>query len=62
MQRDTRTQEQRNSEANRKFKAHVKSSKRKKNQTLKKLRQTELKKEQEQRFIKHMMRLQGYQV
>jgi hypothetical protein len=40
----------------------VKSSKRKKNQTLKKLRQTELKKEQEQRFIKHMMRLQGYQV
>jgi hypothetical protein len=62
MQKDTRIQAKRNSEANRKFKAHVKSSKRKKNQTLKKLRQDELKKEQEQRFIKHMMRLQGYQV
>jgi hypothetical protein len=62
MQRDTRTQEQRNSEANRKFKAHVRSSKRKKNKTLKKLKQIELKKEQEQKFIRHMMRLQGYQV
>lgn len=62
MQKDTRTQAQRNSEAKRKFKAHVRSAARKKNKTLKKMRQIELKKEQEQRFVRHMMRLQGYQV
>jgi hypothetical protein len=62
MKKDTRTQKQRNSEANRKFKNHVKESKRKKSKILKKLRQIELKKEQEQKFLRHMMRLQGYQV